>query len=178
MNLFFQTNLTENSFIILDGCRTNKLSYHLIVKDTFYFECMSDHKNFIMWLNNKFDSLDDCEKDLLSWSKTDKAQNKHQTKIFDNLVYSNNPKIRCINQSKLGKYYENENGEKLLDNNGNPIPITLVNSTIPVLDTLIGLYKGVGDRKKINQLSLNYELKETLKVKKQKPKQKLLKQKV
>jgi hypothetical protein len=168
MNLFFQTNLTENSFIILDSCRANKLSYHLIVKDTFYFECMSDHKNFIMWLNEKFDSLDEYEKDLLSWSKTDKAQNMHQMKIFDNLVYSNNQKIRCINQSKMGKYYVDEKGENVLDNDGKPIPITLVNSTNPVLDTLIGLYKGVGDRKKINELSLNYDLKETVKSKKTK----------
>ena len=168
MNLFFQTNLTENSFIILDSCRANKLSYHLIVKDTFYFECMSDHKNFIMWLNEKFDSLDEYEKDLLSWSKTDKAQNTHQMKIFDNLVYSNNQKIRCINQSKMGKYYVDEKGENVLDNDGKPIPITLVNSTTPLLDTLIGLYKGVGDRKKINELSLNYDLKETVKTKKKK----------
>ena len=71
-----------------------------------------------MWLNEKFDLLDDCEKNLLSWSKTDKAQNTHQMKIFDNLVYSNNQKIRCINQSKMGKYYVDEKGENVLDNDG------------------------------------------------------------
>ena len=89
-------------------------------------------------------------------------------KIFDNLVYSNNQKIRCINQSKMGKYYVDEKGENVLDNDGKTIPITLVNSTTPVLDTLIGLYKGVGDRKKINELSLNYDLKVTVKTKKTK----------
>jgi hypothetical protein len=177
MNLFFQTNLTEKSFIILDSCRANKLSYHLIVKDTFYFECTKDHKNFIMWLNDKFDSLDDSERNLLSWSKTDKAQHTHPMTIFDNLVYSSNQKIRCINQSKMGKYHVNEKGENMLDNNGKPIPITLVNSTIPLLETLIGLYKGVGDRKKINELSLNYDLKETVKSKKTKNKINIIKTK-
>ena len=116
-----------------------------------------------MWLNEKFDLLDDCEKNLLCWSKTDKAQNTHQMKIFDNLVYSNNQKIRCINQSKMGKYYVDEKGENVLDNDGKTIPITLVNSTTPVLDTLIGLYKGVGDRKNIKELSLNHDLKVTVK---------------
>ena len=77
----------------------------------------------------------------------------------------------------MGKYYVNEKGENVLDNDGKPIPITLVNSTIPVLDTLIGLYKGVGDRKKINELSLNYDLKETAKSKKTKNEPKTIKTK-
>ena len=51
----------------------------------------------------------------------------------------------------------NEKGENVLDNDGKPIPIALVNSTISVLDTLTGPYKGVGDRKKLNELSLNYD---------------------
>ena len=148
INTFSHLSLTPDSFIILDSCRANKLSYHLIVKDTFYFENMEEHKKFIMWLNTKFDSLNDNEKDLLSWSKTDKAKNTHKMKIFDNLVYSNNQKIRCINQSKMGKFYVNENGDNMIGENGKPISITLVNKKIPVLDTLIGLYNGVGDRKK------------------------------
>lgn len=163
MNLFFSTNLTENSFIILNSCRKGKLSYHLIVNDTFYFECMEDHKNFIQWLNSKFVCLDDNEKNLMSWKKTDKAKDTHEMKIFDNLVYSKNQKIRCINQSKKGKYFTNELKENVLDDKGNPLPITLVNREVPVLDTLIGLYQGVGDRRKINGLSLQYDLKETVK---------------
>ena len=43
----FNFQLDMDDFLVLDSCRTGKLSYHLIINNKIYFRSMTDHKIFI-----------------------------------------------------------------------------------------------------------------------------------
>lgn len=79
--------------IILDSCRKNKLSYHLII-DNCLFPSVYDLKKFIHWL------YDQCSQPEFQWLYKTEAR-----KIFDKLPYGKNQCFRMINQSKCGKPY-------------------------------------------------------------------------
>jgi hypothetical protein len=144
MNTIFGSSITEKDIIVLNSSRQGKLSYHLVINNHIYFANMEEHRIFIHWLNTKFLSPQENEieeRQLLTWSRTTKGEIFETLKIFDLAVYSNEQKIRCINQSKMGKAY------------------LLKNETLGDLkQSLIGLYKGVGDRQLLNVSGLEIEV--------------------
>ena len=119
----FQTrhsiNLKQEDFIILNSCRNNKLSYHLIIQNKVYFKSVIALKQFILQFHRVVQGVD-----KLLWNS---KNGEHKT-IMDVAPYSTDQVFRCINQSKLGKEY------------------TLKNDTIDTKDSLIRLYWGVEDR--------------------------------
>jgi hypothetical protein len=141
MNGYFKSNITKNDFILLNSSRQGKLSYHIILNEYFYFENMAEHRLFTDWLLNRL--IDSKHRDIMTWTRTNKGGKIETLRIFDMNVYSKEQKIRCINQSKKGKNH------------------ILKNDDIPVIESLIGLYWGLGDRKKINVPTMEYEMKQT-----------------
>ncbi len=141
MNQYFKSNITKNDFILLNSSRQGKLSYHIVLNEKFYFENMADHRIFTNWLFNRL--IESKSMDIFTWTRTNKAGKIDTLRIFDMGVNSKEQKIRCINQSKKGKNY-------ILKNDG-----------IEPIDSLIGLYWGIGDRHKINAPSIEYEIKQT-----------------
>ena len=147
INLLYKSNLKKEDFIWLNSCRTGKLSYHIVLNKNFYFENMGDHKNFIdNWLTNKFLQQPEEIKQKLIWKQYSKKDSTvyRELFIFDRRVYNPNQKIRCVNQSKKGKFKIDEEGKTV------PIIITLDDPTIDTIDSLVVLYEGVGDRRKID----------------------------
>jgi hypothetical protein len=95
LNLIFQTEFhIPIAPIILDSCRENKLSYHVIIGNCL-FPSVQDMKPFVLWL---YEQLNDEE---LHWI----YQEHEPRKIMDKLPYGHNQNIRMINQSKRGKPY-------------------------------------------------------------------------
>ena len=88
----FSVHLTAEDFIVLNSCRANKLSYHLIVKNKICFKNMGALKQYIMVLNAEFDT---AENENLIWRK-----NGHKLYIFDVLPYKSNQNFRLLGQSK------------------------------------------------------------------------------
>ena len=101
----FDILLLTEDLIILDSCRDNKLSFHVIVNNKMCFNNVSDMKIFIMYLKNRFNNpMNEIEEKLfkiLSYY-TNKGAKRF---IFDCLPYSSHQNFRLINQSKMGKKY-------------------------------------------------------------------------
>jgi hypothetical protein len=84
------------TYIVLNSCRENKLSYHLIINNC-YFNNVFELKGFVHWL---FDLMIKTPIPELCWKYGDE-----QRLIFDKVPYGNNQSLRMINQSKRGKQY-------------------------------------------------------------------------
>jgi len=78
-----QIEIKEEEIIILDACITQKMSYHIIINNGYFFKNMKQHKFFIQKL-------------LLE-------TNEELKNFIDCVPYGNNQNIRLINQSKIGK---------------------------------------------------------------------------
>ena len=134
----FAVELKADDFIILNSCRENKLSFHVIIQEHICFANVAEHKIFITYLWNRFlNPIDENEKTIFK-QLTYKV--KEETRfIFDKLVYGNFQNIRLIGQSKKGKNYI----------------LKIVNTKWNTYDTLIRLYNGVEKRKMVNIEPLN-----------------------
>ncbi len=110
VKLFYDVALTAHDFIILDSCRENKLSYHVICNKV-YFSNMEEQSFFMKFLKHIFTQVnegihqtflsDEEHEDIksLCWKNA-----KEKTLfIFDYGVYTKNRVFRCIGQSKKGK---------------------------------------------------------------------------
>jgi len=119
LNIIWQTEFgLKPEYIILDSCRDNKLSYHLIIKNC-YFESVQELKPFILWL---FETMLKSPIPELLWKYGDE-----QRVIFDKIPYGNGQNFRMINQSKRGKTH-------ILKGDYNPID-TLVRKVSGILLT-------------------------------------------
>ena len=85
----------EPQYHILDSCRENKLSYHVILTNC-HFGSMADLKGFILWLYA--DALVSLKE--LHWKYGEEIRI-----IFDKIPYGSSQNVRMINQSKRGKPY-------------------------------------------------------------------------
>ena len=119
----FNFQLDMDDFLVLDSCRTGKLSYHLIINNKIYFRSMTDHKIFI---EEFFKHLQNTQTTLIWGDKKEKT-------IMDKLVYGTAQNFRCVNQSKKGKKHILKNIMGL-----------------PVKEYFITLYDGIGERELIN----------------------------
>jgi len=96
--------LTDEDFIIIDSCRENKLSYHVIINNKVFFASRADHKVFIQALH------DFCQRSVskkisqLIWTFKSEST-EAQRFIFDTAPYGHHNNFRLPNQSKLGKPY-------------------------------------------------------------------------
>ena len=88
----FNIELSDSDFIILDSCKPDKLSYHIVINKCF-FNSVAQLKIFILWMYKKL-----TDPDLL-WV----YNGKDNRKIFDKIPYGKNQNVRMINQSKKGK---------------------------------------------------------------------------
>ena len=50
----FGHRISREKVAVLDSCRENKLSYHVIVNDSVYFESVFDQKKFVAYLWKRF----------------------------------------------------------------------------------------------------------------------------
>ena len=50
--------LVPEDFIILNACRANKLSYHLIIQNKIYFGSVLAHKQFILQIHRVIQGID------------------------------------------------------------------------------------------------------------------------
>lgn len=150
MNLIFDLHINENELIILDSCKIGKLSYHIIVNSTVYFENTLQHKIFITWFISRFiflQGITEYTDDItaLTWNKIGIDNKPEQRFIFDDRAYITGQKFRCINQSKMGSNrplksmkpvgdYTETGFNKLI-----PYIYTLDNLT----DSLVGIYEEI-----------------------------------
>ena len=118
----YDVTLEQEDFVILNACRANKLSYHLIIQNKLYFQSVIAHKQFILQFHRVIQG-----KDSFLWNS---KKGEHKT-IMDIAPYSTDQCIRCINQSKMSNNF------------------LLKNDNIDPIDSLIRLYWGVGDRRMI-----------------------------
>ena len=109
-------------FMILDACRNNKISFHVIIQNKIFYTSMVALKQFIMKFRLTLQRVDD-----FVWN-TDSGEHRV---LMDVIPYGKDQVFKCINQSKMGK------------NN------VMTNDRVNPIDTLVRLYHGVGDRKGI-----------------------------
>jgi hypothetical protein len=136
----FDVKLVRSDFLKLDSCRENKLSYHVMIQNKVFFENVSNHKFFILYIWNRFNNpTNEEERNLfkkLTWTFEGKCSDERR--IFDKNLYCNYQCFRLVGQSKIGK------------------PYVLKNETEHAnVDTLVRLYNGVGDRVSLNVTSLS-----------------------
>jgi hypothetical protein len=80
---------------ILDSCRENKLSYHVVLTNC-HFASMAELKSFILWLyEDAMTNLKD-----LHWRYGTETRI-----IFDKIPYGSSQNVRMVHQSKRGKPY-------------------------------------------------------------------------
>ena len=115
----YSVTLEQTDFIVLNACRCNKLSYHLIIQNKIYFKSVIAMKQFILKFNRVVQG-----KNAFLWNS---KNGEHKT-IMDIAPYSTDQNIRCINQSKMSNTF------------------LLKNDTIDPVDSLVRLYWGVGDK--------------------------------
>ena len=129
MKTLFSIDLRPDDFVVLDSCRTNKLSFHLIIQTHICFKNVAEHKVFIAYIWNRFlNPADETEAELFQ-KLTYKVKDETRF-IFDRCVYGNFQNIRLVGQSKMGKTYVLKN----------------INQRWKLNETTIRLYDGVGDR--------------------------------
>jgi hypothetical protein len=83
-------------YLILDCCRNDKLSYHLLVKNC-QVASVQEFKPFIKWL---WEQLHKTDLPILKWKR-----GEEERLIFDDVPYSKNQCFRMKGQSKFGKPY-------------------------------------------------------------------------
>ena len=146
----FEITLTAQSYLILDSCRANKLSYHVIVNEAIIFESEVVQKTFMEYLFGRFANpktdLEARTFEQLSWTKPSGAL----LRIMDVVVYKKNQSLRLVGQTKSGK----EHALKLLSRFSNtpvanPIGGEFADpdgdSEWSLLDTLAVSYSGCCD---------------------------------
>ena len=82
--------------LVIDSCRENKLSYHVILTNC-HVENVAALKDFIHWM---FDLMQKDPVPELQWT-----YKNEQRLIFDKVPYGSNQCFRMVNQSKKGKEY-------------------------------------------------------------------------
>lgn len=134
----FNIEITNDDYCILNSCRKDKLSFHIVAQNKICFENVQAIYEFIIHLKEIFSSQDADFIKKLSWEFVNKGGIKEIRYIFDIRAYGKNQLLRMVNQSKL-KY---NNFMLKCDNN------------INLVDTLVRLYDGIGDRKiiKLNHI--------------------------
>lgn len=130
----FDTNISSDDMTILNSSRPGKMSYHILITDGVCFAKMSDHHRFMQWFFREFENAPKETREALCWEKGGKS-----LLVFDMSVYANQQKFRCMNQSKKGKAHF----------------LALESAPIASIDTLVGLYEGVGDRRVLNVEALD-----------------------
>ena len=154
----FGIELKHEDFVILNSCRKNKLSFHVVVNTKFCFDNVRTQKDFIAYLWSRFQNpKNDKEKAIverLTWKHRDETRF-----IFDKNPYGTDQNIRLINQSK-----------RVLDESNAYI---LKNVTgWGVQDTFVRLYHGVGDRRILTMEEISVLVEETEKSSKTKSRSK------
>lgn len=147
--------MEENDLVIEDSCRTNKLSYHVIVNNKLYFNTVADMKLFILYLQNRFMNPE-TEEEIATVKLLTYDTPKGETRfIFDPIPYGSFQNFRFIGQSKIGTEFTLKNWTPYWSG----------------IDTFVRLYYGEGDRKLISREMLEnlkgYEEQKTKSVKKQ-----------
>ena len=112
----------KKDFTVLEACRTDKISFHVIIQNKIFYTSMVALKQFIM----KF-RLTLQHNEQFLWNT---EAGEHRV-LMDVIPYGSDQVFKCINQSKLGK------------NN------IMTNESADPADTLVRLYYGVGDREGI-----------------------------
>ena len=110
----FNIIIDIDDIVIIDGCRENKLSYHIIINNGNYFKNNKEQKIFIEYLFNKFSNIHSYQnqykdfyeifkKDIqsLTWIKTNIKGLEQRKFIFDPIPYSSIQNFRLPNQSKF-----------------------------------------------------------------------------
>lgn len=97
-HIFYDTDLEDHDFIVLNSCRNNKLSFHLIIRG-YFFENQIAQKKSVELLKDKFHTFYGNED--LRWSHS----SGERRLIFDVIPYGKNQNFRLINQSKIDKPY-------------------------------------------------------------------------
>jgi hypothetical protein len=115
----YKIQLVIDDFEVLDSCRENKLSYHMLIQNKIYFKTVALQKVFILDL---FQHIQNTEPTIVWGDKSEKT-------IMDKLVYGKAQNFRCVNQSKKGKKF-----------------VLRRTSNVSVMDCFVGLYWGTGDR--------------------------------
>lgn len=96
LKTIFQTEFSlVPEYHILNSCRENKLSYHVILTNC-HFNSMAELKAFIGWL---------FEDALISLKELHWKYAQETRVIFDKIPYGSSQNVRMINQSKRGKPY-------------------------------------------------------------------------
>ena len=81
--------------LIINSCRENKLSYHVILTNC-HVESVAALKEFVQWM---FETMQMNPVAELAWM----YKGKEQRFIFDKIPYGSNQCFRMVNQSKIGK---------------------------------------------------------------------------
>ena len=98
LKLMWQTEFGfEPQYYVLDCCRENKLSYHILIKNC-QVASVQDFKPFILWL---WEQLNKTDLSQLKWKKDEEDK-----LIFDKVPYGKNQCFRMLNQSKFGKKFK------------------------------------------------------------------------
>lgn len=144
--IVFNIDLEYADFFIADCCRTDKLSYHLIIQNKIYFKNVLEHKTFILYLIYRLKNPEGIEKERLNrllWTFVNKRGKEEQRYIFDKAPYSSYQCFRFVNQSKMGKDYilKNITRDLYADHEGH-----------------IRLIYGTGERKALNVDTFNIEI--------------------
>jgi len=126
MEYEYKIDMVREDFLVLDGCRENKLSFHVILQEHVYMKNMASMKQFA----RRFQAY--CQEyaviDRFQW-KTEHGESRW---IMDMAPYSKDQLLRMVNQSKFQQPH-----------------VLRVGSSLDTLDTLVRLYHGVGDRLEI-----------------------------
>ena len=97
----FGVDLENDDFVVLDSCRENKLSFHLVIQNKVCFENVEKHKIFITFLWDKIHTTEEAGiYEKLNWEFKEEKR-----VIFDKIPYGNYQNYRLVNQSKKGKAY-------------------------------------------------------------------------
>jgi len=80
----FKINIDDKDIIILDSTRENKISYHIIINNGYYFQNIEQQGIFIKYLFNQANNIESNEIKYL----------------IDKSVYYKNKNFRCVNQTK------------------------------------------------------------------------------
>lgn len=121
----FDITLEPHHYIVLDSCRINKLSFHLVI-DGFFYENNTLQKAYMEKLKQDFSSYPNHQ--ALRWIHS----SGEQRLIFDCVPYGANQNFRCVNQSKLEKPF-------VLQCPTHPIPFTLVRVAPHDIERLVAL---------------------------------------
>lgn len=127
----FEIQLLYTDFLVLDSCRENKLSYHVLIYKQICFSDVQECKKLIKYLWHRFKNPSESEQkivDQLTWFHKDE-----QRYIFDDKPYGKMQCIRLCGQSK----------------NTNDYKLKIITEGATVHDSFVRLYEGICDRQPI-----------------------------